>query len=75
MSQIASLVFCALGLGMFGVSMARLAGGRTVYFSSYRAVAVYVPMVAVLGIGIALVMFIRWRRGRQSVAEDLKRSG
>jgi hypothetical protein len=64
MSQITGLVIGILGLAVFGISMARLASGRTVYFATYRAVAVYVPISAALGIGIALAMILRWRKGR-----------
>ena len=65
MSQIASLIFGVLGRGLLGISLTRLADGKTVYFTTYRAVAVYVPIVAALGIGIALAMFLRWRKGRR----------
>jgi hypothetical protein len=65
MQKMVGLVFGIIGLGMFGVSMARLLGGRTVYFTTYRAVAVYVPILAALGIGIALAMFLRWRKARR----------
>ena len=59
------IVIGILGLAVFGISLTRLANGNTVYFTTYRAVAVYVPISAALGIGIALVMFLRWRKGRR----------
>jgi len=65
MSQLTGLVIAILGLAVFGISLTRLADGKTVYFTTYRAGAVYVPISAALGIGIALAMFLRWRRGRR----------
>jgi len=65
MQRVVGLVFGIIVLGIFSVGIARLLGGRTVYFSTYRAVAVYVPILVVLGIGIALAMFLRWRRARR----------
>ena len=64
LSQIAGLVIGILGLAMLGISLTRLAGGTTVYFTTYRAVAVYVPISAALGIGIAVAMILRWKKGR-----------
>ncbi len=72
MRQIAGLIAGIIGLGMFGLIMARLVSGRVVldgnvvvYFSTYRAV--YEPILAVLGIGIALAMFFRWRKARRRI--------
>jgi nitrate/nitrite transporter NarK len=65
MQKMVGLVIGIIGLGIFGVNMARLLSGRTVYVSTYRAVAVYVPILAVLGIGIAFAMFLRWRKARR----------
>jgi hypothetical protein len=64
LGQLTGFVFGILGLAVFGISLTRLADGKTVYLTTYREVAVYVPISAALGIGIALAMFLRWRKGR-----------
>jgi len=59
------LVIAIIGLGVLGVSLAHLASGRTISFSGYRAGMVYFPLMAALGVGLALAMACLWWKMRK----------